>query len=322
MAAGKVHHWKHGWIPLDAYARAVVARKRTEKVTTDIHPPAEALKRAKARQARWTHLQESQGPLTSSDGITSQRIGGFRVTKVDGYPEVRFREVVDFAPRPPEQYREVAKVAQDVLKPYPRAAADPLEISFSPELPGTVMADTGIGEPHRVRVSTRMWDEPGETMAALTDMKTRHWGVFAEANDLESFRRDVITHEIGHVLHNRDEDENKYNGVFTTTTISKGEIDQFTDEAVTPRQAGFTSAAAQVRKPGTAPPTSPLDVPKARWQVDTLGQKSAYATTNKYEYFAEAFLDGTINGSKATDSGKRAVALVGKIFGPGSEKPQ
>lgn len=27
MAKGKVHHWKHGWIPLDAFARAVVARR-------------------------------------------------------------------------------------------------------------------------------------------------------------------------------------------------------------------------------------------------------------------------------------------------------
>lgn len=27
MAGGKIHHWKHGWIPLDNYARAIVAGK-------------------------------------------------------------------------------------------------------------------------------------------------------------------------------------------------------------------------------------------------------------------------------------------------------
>jgi len=28
MAGGKVHHWKHGWIPLDAFARKVVEEHR------------------------------------------------------------------------------------------------------------------------------------------------------------------------------------------------------------------------------------------------------------------------------------------------------
>jgi hypothetical protein len=30
MAKGKVHHWKHGWVPLDAYARAVVAGRQKD----------------------------------------------------------------------------------------------------------------------------------------------------------------------------------------------------------------------------------------------------------------------------------------------------
>ena len=28
MAGGKIHHWKHGWIPLDAYARSVLAKRK------------------------------------------------------------------------------------------------------------------------------------------------------------------------------------------------------------------------------------------------------------------------------------------------------
>jgi len=53
MAKGKIHHWKHGWIPLDAFARAQVA-KRQGKTTfklTDAPTVEEHVKTVRRRTA-------------------------------------------------------------------------------------------------------------------------------------------------------------------------------------------------------------------------------------------------------------------------------
>jgi hypothetical protein len=59
MAKGKVHHWKHGWIPLDAFARAVVARREKDSPSLN---PAGLSKKAQAdadRRARYIAHQNA-----------------------------------------------------------------------------------------------------------------------------------------------------------------------------------------------------------------------------------------------------------------------
>ena len=312
--ATRVFHWKHGWIPLDAYARAIVAEKK-RGAGSDTKPSAKALERAKARQsAYWAKAQQT---IKVPSEVKSVQQGGYRITTVNGFPEVRFKEVLEVSKRPPEQYKEVAKVIQDALKPYPRVTADgPLEVGWSNELTPDVMADTNMLGGHRIRLQPSMWDDNWNTMRKVDDMKSRKFGVTAEAADVETFRRNVITHELGHVIHMKDQDEvARTNGVPTIspemrTALPFGEIGKFAEEKVKPRDFGFTDV-----DPPTNGPYA-LDQPTARWQVDSLNHQSAYALSDPFEFYAEAFLEGTLHGDKATESGKRAVALARKIFGP------
>jgi hypothetical protein len=327
MAGGKIRHWKHGWIPISPEAKAFVAGRGPRPVSTDVHPPKAALERAKARQAAWKAQQAAKRAReASATDVKSTNSGSFRITRVDGYPDVHFKEVLELDRRPPEQYREVAKTVTDVLKPYPRATSYlDVEVGFSNELPGSVMADTNDAGVHKIRVNVNMWDRPGDTMAKAEAMRERNFGMTGQAGDLEQFRRNVITHEVGHLIHMRDEDEaHKIAG----SPDVKGAIEQFAQEPVTPRQMGYQDGQGQLRNFPDADyfpqPRNPdinkdvLDQQVPRWMADSLGRRSAYALSNQFEFFAEAFLDGTINGDKASESGKRAVQIAAQQFGPGS----
>lgn len=282
-----------------------------DKTSATATAPGEALKRSQARQAQWKHLEEKRGELEKANGITVQQVGQYRITTVDGVPEVYFKEIPELDRRPPEQYREVATVAQRVLKDYPGATEhNPLEMGWSNELGRTVMADTNQMPPHKIRLNVSMWDDPNGTMTQVKDMQARHFGVTAEAPDLATFRANVLTHEIGHVLHMREQDRQAgAAGVALRPELRGalpfGQIDKFANENVTPRQLGWSQAEGMPSVDDAVP----------RWQADNLNFQSDYATSDPFEFFAEAFLDGTINGDTASESGKRAVALARNIFG-------
>jgi hypothetical protein len=324
VSAGRVRHWKHGWIPLDAYAREIAAGKRQGGVSqvpqkplhrrdaAKLTPPGDALARARERQRAYFAQRDRE-----SQGINTTTAGQWRLTTVDGYPEVYFKELRDFETQSPERYREVAEDVTSVTRKFPKLTADnnPLQIAIVPQSelgdPRT-LADTGQLLPHRLRISQDMWDRPGLTMAAMLSMRENHFGITANADDMEEFRRNVITHELGHVIHMRDEDDNMSALARTRPELRlamlHGEIDKFANEKITPREAGFTDLIPASEGSG-------LDRPVPRWQVDSLDHQSAYATQDPYEFFAEAFTDGMINGSAATASGKRALALAQQIFG-------
>lgn len=322
MAKGKIHHWKHGWIPLTPEAKAFVAGKGPRPNTgkplhrrdaAKLTPPGDALARARERQRAYFAQRDRE-----SQGINTTTAGQWRLTTVDGYPEVYFKELRDFETQSPERYREVAEDVTSVTRKFPKLTADnnPLQIAIVPQSelgdPRT-LADTGQLLPHRLRISQDMWDRPGLTMAAMLSMRESHFGITANADDMEEFRRNVITHELGHVIHMRDEDDNMSALARTRPELRlamlHGEIDKFANEEITPREAGFTDLIPASEGSGG------LDQPVPRWQVDSLNHQSAYATQDPYEFFAEAFTDGMINGSAATPSGKRAVALAHQIFG-------
>lgn len=297
--AGRVYHWKHGWIPLDAYARDIVARRGKDRSlnTGQIKPPADALKRAKERQAAF---KAKQAAKPTADDVHSQQSGSYRLTTVDGYPHVYFKEVLELDPRPPEQYREVAKVVTDTMKPYPKATKNnPIEVGWSGELETSVMADTNIKPNHRIRLQPNMWDKPLMTTAQMHQMAASHFGLTAQASSLEEFRRNVIIHELGHVLNMKEQDKHREDD---------GPLDQIAFEWITPAELGYTD----VDPPQDGPYT--LTKKTKRWRIDSLKGKSAYAISDPYEFVAEAFLDGTINGGKASESGKRVVARAQMEF--------
>jgi hypothetical protein len=314
MAGGKIRHWKHGWIPISPEAKAFVAGRGPRPVSTDVHPPKAALERAKARQAAWKAQQDAKKAReASATDVKSTQSGSFRFTTVDGYPDVVFKEVLELDRRPPEQYREVAKVATKVLAKYPRAEREPLHIGFSNELMPSTMADTANDYPNKIRLNVDMWDDPGGVATKMVQMRENHFGLTAEADNVEQFRANVLTHEIGHVLHMRDLHEMQNVPMSKAGNPEWGAIEGFAQEPVTPRSMGYSQMV------GSMPADFPdIDADVPRWQADNLDRRSTYATTNPFEFFAEAFLDGTINGDKASESGKRAVQVAAQQFGPGS----
>lgn len=340
MVAGKVRHWKHGWVPLDDYARAIVAGKKLKSNTGGkviepdfdeydrllrkkygIDPVQQEREQRQAKRAEWLKNHPEEAWMAPGPGeVRTRRNGPSNVTVVGGYPEVIFSEPLEVDRRPDDQYREVAEDVSFALRDFPRAAKNPLIIGFTDSLKPSVMADTNNLGPHKIRVNADMWDRPGITFAAVQTMREDKFGVTAvsidptesEEDQLAEFRRNVITHEVGHVLHMRDLDELINVPVTQVGDPRWGAIEAFVQEPVTPRQMRYTD----IDPPRNGPYT--LDSSIARWEVDSLNKKSAYATSNPFEFFAEAFADGMINGNQASESGKRAVQIAEQQFGKGS----
>jgi hypothetical protein len=111
-------------------------------------------------------------------------------------------------------------------------------------------------------------------------------------DDPEAFARAVMVHELGHALQMQN-----------ATVLRRGQ----------------ELAIEKVARDGVKlVPAAPVGTPQQRfyrWEVDTLNEQSVYATGNKFEWFAEAFADGWFNGDNATDSGKRALAIVREAYG-------
>jgi len=86
MAKGKVHHWKHGWIPLDAYARDVLAKRAAGK-----HPSLALKTAAPERSSRLPRGGELLGALKTDGGFTYDPKKGalVRVGTVNGIAVAR-----------------------------------------------------------------------------------------------------------------------------------------------------------------------------------------------------------------------------------------
>jgi hypothetical protein len=110
------------------------------------------------------------------------------------------------------------------------------------------------------------------------------------AGGLEEYRRRLLVHELVHALRRRAED--------TGGRAVADSIAALGAETITWRDLGVPGEGVLA------------DKPFPRWQIDSLGGRSAYANESPYEWFAEAGADGVLNGADASPSGKRAVALL------------
>lgn len=306
MAGGKIQHWKHGWIPISPDAKAYVAGRGPKP------------RRGVTRFPEQLELFEGVGRFHS------EQVGGYKITRIDGYPEVVFSQDLNGwdADLPEDQMLETAEIVKEMAQQFPYLKKEPVIITIG-RLPSGTMGETLIAKPHNVTLNKLLWNDPSEARAIAADMKDRNFGMTAQIDGMFSrpinevvaeFRRNVIRHELAHVIHNRDDDRANLEG-------GNGPwIEDFTKEKVTPREMGFTAAnpfndeityanAHQMK----------MDRPVPRWMVDVLRNRpggyarSIYAMESPAEFFAEALTDGLAHGVKASESGKRAVELARRL---------
>lgn len=123
----------------------------------------------------------------------------------------------------------------------------------------------------------------------------------------DEVRQDVITHELGHVVEHRLQDQrpDAYQEI----------LDNIVNEPVTPRHLGFR----------TAPADFELDKTYPRWKLDQLFDprtkwgRSGYAVSvTSREWFAEAFADAVLHPDNPSESGKRIMEVLRRELPIGS----
>lgn len=397
--AGRIYHWKHGWIPLDAFARAQVAdhrrkldltvdekraelnKRRAARGEAPVKPrtrkpanladiaardnglltknysdmtPAEKIRvaeimfgkdssQANAARKKFApvegpfavektangiyHVKDKNGKvtLTTTDPVRAQvwltNQGGMDAK--DAKADVRTAKST--AEMRAERYRKVETVDGVDFVTYKSSSMDPLGSDHGnpyqlthdqmvpiadaynevkAEFPGmkpiqVVGVDGKTGafgitswDGRRISISKDTFDEAKINFAA------KQWGDHGAiagqfVDDPEGFARAVMTHELGHALQMQNAE-----------AMRKGQ--QLALERVTPAEVGVDTT-------GWSPDAAKEKA--MRWEVDTLGKQSVYATGNKFEWFAEAFADGWFNGDKATPQGKLALGILRDAYG-------
>lgn len=357
VTAGKVHHWKHGWIPIDATAMGEKTGKPQLGPTS-----AEKIKNAEtmygtgsAQHKEAIRRFSSPPSAATGDGkprqfhIISGQAGdaNYHVEKLDGDDNVEIMNyghengkfaVNDYFPtrvwggdrhrdditmQPEEIKREAADTIQGVMDRFPGLKDQNVQINQT-DSNGEFFAATDF--PKSVAISL----DKGLYAEGFVDLRIKQFHDLhaqVDAFDMPSrdeFRRRIIIHEMGHVIHGRA--VKKLGRTMKLDELNRqpfhvnasDPITAFAMEPVTPRQYGFTSTPEWAKN--NAPSGKDwLDVPQPRYLVDTLDNKSAYTGFSSEEFYGEAFLDGMINGDKASASGKRAVALADQLFGKGAK---
>lgn len=285
MVAGKIYHWKHGWIPVSPAAKAFVAGKGP-----------------KPTGQRFTRSLTQLEDFVDSPAFDSSRVSGrVKVAETDGVTFMTFKDRAfdtgDGAGDPyefnPSQRREIARTVNEVKKSFPEMKPITIVGTNDPENMGTTEWDgrritlsSDMFDPKKIAASNESWGEHGTIASPLAN------------KDAAGFRRAVIVHELGHALEMQKGADSRTPGENMAT------------EPVVPASVGFT--------PDMLPPGVPRSVLRQyapRFMVDTLDSKSAYAGANQWEWFAEAFADGYLNGDQTSESGQRAVKLIHQLYG-------
>lgn len=254
MAAGRVYHWKHGWIPLDHASLVETSKAPAKTGSVDIRD-------------------------TGSATLT------------------------------PRQQAEVTAILNEATDRLPGLKKRPILVDAGKnveELGGAwAVTDTRPSKNHMITLAKTLWHNADVEQNRL-GWKQDHGAIAGEAKSAAEFRKMAILHELGHVIMGRSE-ENHHGGAEGDQVGPQGPIDWLTVEPVTPAEMGFTDVS------GGDPQV--LLQPVARWEADSLDRRSAYAVSNPFEWYAEAFLDGYMNGAKASESGKRAFRIAQQEFG-------
>lgn len=317
MATRRIRHWKHGWIPVSPEAKAYAAGKGPKPGTQKLAATKSYSKMTDADKVKAAEIMfgtdsaehKAAQKKYGQTGKTSRIAEKMKVAETDGVTFVTYKakeyDTGDGAGEPyeftPAQRTEIAKTVNEVRQHFPRLK--PITIVG-------VHDDDNMGvtewDGRRISLAANLFNHEN-LQAARTNMGP-HGSIVATSpgadTDDAAFRRGVIVHELGHALEMQRGD----------TSRDVGNSIAFED--ITPRKLGYTHKDLP---PGA--PDSLLDRTAPRWPFDTLDRKSAYAGSNQWEWFAEAFADGYLNGEtgpggrRVTESGLRAVAKMRELYG-------
>src|SRR4051812_14991290 len=320
MVAGKVYHWKHGWIRLD-------------------HPAALKLQGStdtKKQKVSKLPMKTDVDDVFGGRGYDGQ--APYKLTYVvDGDPDVwvdEYHESPNGHDRPAiqddpnllavhltnGQKTELANDVQSFLDDFPGLKKRRKQRIYGVDSDGDFMGETDSGpeETHAVAIDHVVWNAK-KINEELTDGKEKHFGIPNQTNTPEEYRKRVVVHEMFHVLHMTSEDDTGVDH-FVDMEAAKSfpnadvnPLNALADEMVTPRELGYTDVA-----PGTGPKLKEqlLSQRMPRWMADSLNRQSVYAVgQNRYEWLAEAMGDGYWNGDKASPAGKRAIEIARSLYG-------
>lgn len=296
MSAGRVRHWKHGWIPISPQAKAYVAgtgpKPSTNASSGASVADIEKLLRPVGEKVHRFHDDDGRNTAVVPGAPDVRMVNppgyGGRALASNDFPEVHMTTA---------QQAQVAAMVQHVVDDFPGLKKRPVKVDMT----DTGETAWGVTNPVSSNVSVdRALFNDAKVIQGRNDFRDHHGAIAGQAKSAEEFRKMTIVHELGHTMHVRAEDEagDDFGGWFASNKVS-----QLTDSLVTPRSMGWTDG------------DDTLDNKFPRWMADTLGKRSAYASSNRYEWFAEAFLDGYTNGDQASDGGKKALAVAKELYG-------
>jgi hypothetical protein len=285
MAPQRIFHWKHGWIPLDHYAALEKGNGRasTGKLHSSYTPSIEDIRNLLQPQ----YMQQDPADVDFRDSSL--------FSDMDNVNGVEFRTFKDESLDPGDgaakphkftagQKKEIAAVLNDLYRKFPQAKPITIVGTENPSDHGTTEWSG-----NRISLSSMLFSPASIKESRASFGPNGLIGAGSRTN--AQFRRAVIVHEFGHALEMQQGD------------VSREAGGNIANEVITPADLG-------IKLPPDSPP---MYAP--RWKADTLKAQSAYATGNEYEWFAEAFTDGLLNGEMASPSGQRVLALTQRLYG-------
>lgn len=324
--AGRIRHWKHGWIPISPEAKAYVAGKGP-RPTSGVRKspqselllgknysdmtPAEKVRAAeimygkddyRVQNLRSAYAAELTKTLPAEERRKiAQKAMGFDVDMVDGVEFVTYQPGRDEGRIPTStphrftktQKKEIAATVNEIRRQFP--GSDPVRIVGVKDPDNFGVADWGgrrISLSNEIFSEQRRWD-------SLNNMGREGSLVNQYVDDPHLFAKAVVAHEMGHALMLQNP-QAKADGVKLAT------------KKVTPLAMGYTDPPFRVAKTvdiGRSPEErreAMLREPRPRWQLDRLsndtGPQTIYGLANEWEWFAEAFADGYLHQEVPTDA--------------------
>jgi hypothetical protein len=324
VSGGRIYHWKHGWIPLSPAALryklgqgprptgkpkrqlTLAEQKKAERMFS---PSAGVARRSVKRDQEIEAEREFKANVGLSRDEVATRVEAHEAKRyasdevVDGVRFITYKPGQDPLAHdhggPQELTMEQKKLLADqynrVMKDFPDA--EPVRIVGVDGSTGAFGITAWDGR--RISISSDLFSDERRENA------DENWaGVGAVAaqytSSRDAFARVTLVHELGHALQ-MQRDEVRRAG------------ESMAREKIQPRDLGIEIPPNE-DKPDPFTRMRPSEIFAPRWAVDTLGDQSAYATANEYEWFAEAFAEGWLNGRGATESGKRTLDLIRKHY--------
>lgn len=303
MSARRVHHWKHGWIPLDAYARGVAAKKGVRKVPQ--LSEGTTLDRVKGQRSipavdRIVAARARENARLKAAGIAHrEEVDGVRFDTYDKYQDTLDLPAAQRTPHrfTREQQIEIASVVNEFKRNFPKMQPVTVVGDEDPDKFGVTEWDgrritlsAGIFDPDTIERAHRAFGDYGAIIGPYS-------------NNEYAFRRAVITHEMGHALQMQQ-----------ARVQIQGE--KLAEKKVTPRDLGYSKPTTKISKTVNLHRSEAervdalMDQAAPRWKQDTLNGQTIYGLQNEWEWFAEAFADGYLHGDNASPAGKEVLDLI------------